>query len=54
MVQRLSALVGYGKHSAIGTARLGNTLVINCNMGRGRAGAMIEWNGNLTPRVEML
>ena len=41
-------------HERPGTARLGNTLVINCNMGRGRAGAMIEWNGNLTPRVEML
>jgi Icc-related predicted phosphoesterase len=41
-------------HERPGTARVGDTLVINCNMGRGRAGAMIEWNGNRDPGVEML
>ena len=41
-------------HERPGTARLGKTLVVNCNMGRRRAGAMIDWNASGEPRVEML
>ncbi len=41
-------------HERPGTARLGKTLVINCNMGRKRAGAMIDWSASGEPGVEML
>ena len=41
-------------HESPGTARLGKTLVINCNMGRRRAGAMIDWNESREPCVHML
>jgi len=41
-------------HERPGTARLGRTQVINCTMGRGRAGAMIDWKENREPRVHML
>ncbi len=41
-------------HERPGTARLGRTLVVNCNMGKDRGGAMIEWNSNRDPSVEML
>jgi Icc-related predicted phosphoesterase len=41
-------------HERPGTARLGKTLVINCNMGRGRAGVMINLNASRAPLVEML
>ena len=41
-------------HERPGTARLGETLVVNCNMGRGRGGAMIDLDANLDARVKML
>lgn len=41
-------------HERPGTARLGRTLVVNCNMGRGLAGVMIEWDGGRDPLVKML
>ena len=41
-------------HERPGTARLGKTLVVNCNMGRSRAGAMIEWNKSREPCVHMV
>jgi Icc-related predicted phosphoesterase len=40
-------------HERPGTAQLGKTLVINCNMGRKRAGAMIDWNESREPCVHM-
>lgn len=41
-------------HERSGTARLGETLVVNCNMGSGRAGAMIDLLPNQDPSVTML
>jgi len=41
-------------HERPGTAQLGKTLVVNCNMGTRRAGAMIDWNEDRAPRVHML
>lgn len=41
-------------HERPGTAQLGKTLVINCSMGRKRAGAMIHWKESREPCVQML
>jgi Icc-related predicted phosphoesterase len=41
-------------HERPGTARLGKTLVVNCNMGRRRAGVMIDWSASGEPGVEMI
>ena len=41
-------------HERPGTARLGKTLVVNCNMGRTSAGAMIDLDEAGDPRVSML
>ena len=41
-------------HERHGTARLGETLVVNCNMGGGRAGAMIDLPSNRDPCINML
>jgi Icc-related predicted phosphoesterase len=41
-------------HETPGKARLGKTLVVNCNMGRGRGGAMIDLTGDGNPEVVML
>jgi Icc-related predicted phosphoesterase len=41
-------------HERPGTARLGKTMVVNCNMARGRAGAMIDWEPREDPFVRML
>jgi len=41
-------------HERPGTARLGETLVVNCNMGGARGGAMIDLDMDQDPRVTML
>ena len=41
-------------HERPGTARLGKTLVVNCNMGGTRGGAMIDLDTDDDPRVRML
>jgi Icc-related predicted phosphoesterase len=41
-------------HERPGTARLGKTLVVNCNMGGARGGAMIDLDRGDDPRVQML
>ncbi len=41
-------------HERPGTARLGKTLVVNCNMGKRQAGAIIDWNASREPCVNML
>jgi Icc-related predicted phosphoesterase len=41
-------------HEKPGTARLGNTLVVNCNMGKGRSGAMIDWDASRDLCVNIL
>jgi len=41
-------------HEAGGKALLGRTVVVNCSMGRNAAGAVIEIEKNLPPKVEIL
>ena len=41
-------------HEKPGTALVGKTLVVNCNMGQRRGGAMIEFDKDQTPEVQML
>jgi len=41
-------------HEQSGTARLGKTLVVNCNMGGARGGAMIDLDTDDVRRVRML
>ncbi len=41
-------------HEKPGTALVGKTLVVNCNMERTKAGAMIEFDKDQAPEVEMI
>jgi Icc-related predicted phosphoesterase len=41
-------------HEKRGTAFIGKTLVVNCSMGRTGGGALIEVDGNQSPKTEML
>jgi len=41
-------------HEAAGVAHLGDTLVVNCALGHGRRGALIELTEGRPPNVEML
>jgi Icc-related predicted phosphoesterase len=41
-------------HEKPGTATVGNSVVVNCNMSRNNAGAIIELVGNQAPMVEMI
>jgi Icc-related predicted phosphoesterase len=41
-------------HEKPGTARLGKTLVVNCNLARGNGGAMIDLDEGRDPRIVML
>ncbi len=41
-------------HECAGTEQIGNTVVVNCSMNRRRAGAIIDLEGQIKPKVEML
>jgi hypothetical protein len=54
LAQRPRLLLCGHIHERPGAARLGRTLVVNCNMGRGLAGAMIDWDREGDPCVKMM
>ena len=51
---RPSLLICGHIHERPGSTFLGNTLVINCSMGKSGYGALIDLNNNATPKVTML